>query len=129
MSYNLWLLWELCTHSLFTIPGRKENCVCLYYTENAVTGKIVCKTKGKGCGWEMQGIIARMKQHHDSCIAATCINDQSSEADSLPGLQSRKHKTSPPPISQRMKKQHLSSVNDFCANFKHQKEGNWSSSW
>jgi len=52
------------------MSGRKQDCVWVYFDKIKVVGKAGCQATCKTCGKEIQGLVARMKQHYDSCTDA-----------------------------------------------------------
>ena len=56
------------------MSGRKQDCVWLYFDKIKVVGKAGCRATCKKCGKEMQGLVARMKQHYDSCTDAHTVD-------------------------------------------------------
>ena len=64
-----------------------------------VRGKTGCKAKCRACGKTMQGLVARMKQHHEGCVGAPNRGDTTDTSDAEISLRSsRKRATSPAPI-------------------------------
>jgi len=53
---------------------RNEDSVWLYFDQIKVVGKAGCRTTCKKCGKEMQGLVARMRQHYDSCTDAHTVD-------------------------------------------------------
>lgn len=53
------------------MPGRKQDHIWMYFDKDVEIGKSGCKAKCKECGKSMQGIVARMKQHHSECKTDT----------------------------------------------------------
>ena len=49
------------------MPGRKQDCIWLYFEKEVQSGKTGCKAKCRECGRVMQGLVARMKAHHSEC--------------------------------------------------------------
>ena len=52
------------------MSGRRHDIIWLYFHKTKLPGKIGCRAKCKRCGKEIQGLVARMKQHYTDCTAA-----------------------------------------------------------
>lgn len=50
------------------MAGRKQDAIWLKFERITTAGKAGCKAKCLKCGKIMQGLVARMKQHPDSCV-------------------------------------------------------------
>ena len=46
------------------MSGRRHDNIWLYFHKTKLPGKTGCRAKCKGCGKEIQGLVARMKQHY-----------------------------------------------------------------
>ena len=60
------------------MSGRKQGCVWLYFDKTKVVGKVGCRATCKRCGKEIQGFVARMKQHYDSCTDVHTVDTSTS---------------------------------------------------
>ena len=49
------------------MPGRKQDSIWFYFERLVVPGKTGCRAKCKSCSKDMQGLVTRMKQHHQLC--------------------------------------------------------------
>ena len=82
---------------------EKRLCVVLFW-EDVVPGKAGCKATCRACGKTMQGLVARMKQHHEGCVGAQNRGDTTDTSDAEISLPSpRKRATSPAPILPKKK--------------------------
>lgn len=87
----------------FTMPGRKQDSVWIYFEKSVSVGKTGCRAKCKTCGKEMQGLVARLKQHYQECshgstpVEDSCINSTQTLDKSMDNLvqQARKRGASP----------------------------------
>ena len=67
-------------------------------------GKAGCKATCRACGKTMQGLVARMKQHHEGCVGAQNRSDTTDTSDAEISLPSpRKRAASPAPIVPKKK--------------------------
>ena len=71
------------------MPGRKQDCVWMYFDKCVNTGKAGSRAKCKSCSKEMQGLVARMKQHYNLCVqqeanASSTTSASSSSSPSTP---------------------------------------------
>ena len=46
------------------MSGRRHDNIWLYFHKTKLPGKTGCRAKCKGCGKEIQGLVARMRQHY-----------------------------------------------------------------
>ena len=61
------------------MSGRKQDWLWLYFDKIKVLGKAGCRATCKKCGKVMQGLVARMKQHFDSCKNAHTVDTSTTQ--------------------------------------------------
>lgn len=49
------------------MAGRKENSIWQFYIKTTDPNKLGCRATCKNCKKEIQGIVKRLKDHHDFC--------------------------------------------------------------
>ena len=60
------------------MSGRKSDSIWQYFETKRVAGKVGCRATCKKCGKEMQGLVARLKQHYHDCAAVINYNNDDS---------------------------------------------------
>ena len=63
---------------IIIMSGRKSDHVWIYFDTKKEVGKAGCRATCKKCGKEMQGLVARLKQHYHECTIFIDSTDDAS---------------------------------------------------
>ena len=83
---------------------KEKEGVWFYFEKTVVPGKTGCKASRRACDKTIQGLVPRMKQHHEGYVGAPNTGDTTNTSDSEISLPSpRKQATPPTPILAKKK--------------------------